>query len=104
MLTLVGVKFSVHTSYAHVSPTCVMFIHEYICNNNNLLSASLVAVGTTMTFVSAVDNAIMGSELELREEHCAAVLIVYPFIVPKENGTLVIQQDEHGHHNDNGKA
>ena len=57
-----------------------------------------------MTLVGAVDNATMGVELELGEEHCVAILIVYPFIVPKENGTLVIWQDELDHHDDNGKA
>ena len=57
-----------------------------------------------MTLVSAVHNATMGMELKFREEGGAAVLIVYPFIVPKENGTLVIWQDDLGHSNNNRKA
>ena len=57
-----------------------------------------------MTLVGAVDNATMGVELELGEEHCVAILIVYPFIVPKENGTLVIWPDDLGHSNNNRKA
>ena len=56
---------------------------------HNLLSPSLV-VSTIMMLVSAVNNAIMGAELELGEEHHAAVLIVNPLIVLKENGTLII--------------
>ena len=57
-----------------------------------------------MPLVGAVDDATMGAKLEFGEEHGLAVLVVYKFIVLKENCTLVIRQDELGYSNNDGKA
>ena len=55
-----------------------------------------------MALVSTVNNASTGAKLKFREEHCAAVLIIHPLIVMKEDGTLIVQQDEFGDCNDDG--
>ena len=61
-------------------------------------------IGTMMAIVGAVDDATMGAKLEFGEERGLTVLVVYTFIVLKENCTLVIQQDELGYSNNDGKA
>ena len=56
---------------------------------HNPLGASLV-VSATMSLVSAVNDASLGAELEFGEECHVTVLIVYPFIVMEEDGTLIV--------------
>ena len=74
-----------------------------IIRGDDTLSAGL-EVSTTMAFIGAVNNATMGMELKFGEECGLAVLVVDTFIVSKEDHTLVIQEDELGHHDNNGKS
>ena len=57
-----------------------------------------------MSLVGAVDIATTDAELKFGEEHGPAVLVVDTFIVSKEDCTLVIQEDELGHSNNDGKS
>ena len=57
-----------------------------------------------MSFEGTVHNAATGVELEFREEAGLAVFVVDALIVPEEDGTLVVQKNELGHGNDNGKT
>ena len=61
-------------------------------------------VSAAMALIGAVDDATTGAELKFREEGGATVLVVDALIVSKKDCTLVIQENELGHGNNNGKA
>ena len=74
-----------------------------IIRGDNTLSAGL-EVSTAMALIGAVDDATMGAELKFREEHGATVLVVDTLIVSKEDGALVVWENELGHGDNNGKS
>ena len=57
-----------------------------------------------VALVGAVDCATTGVKLKFGEECGPAVLVVDTFIVSEEDGTLVIQEDELGHGDNDGKS